>query len=132
MKHIWLSGENATDHDLLPELRRAREARSKLKHAILAISLKKRIAALKTAESDSESDEMGDADEAASAADVPAGESKKPSTLKARLGGGAAFQAVVMAGLKDKKQKEEEEAAEKKELEEAARKRGESQSGGSK
>ncbi|KAF4123513.1 hypothetical protein GMORB2_6214, partial [Geosmithia morbida] len=47
LNHIWLSGKNATDHDLLPEIRTAREARARLKHAILAISLKKRLAALK-------------------------------------------------------------------------------------
>lgn len=109
MSHIWLSGQNATDKDLLPELRRAKEARAKLKHAILAVSLKKRIAALKTDESDSESSEMGDAADAIPA--VSPGEKKEKSTLiRDRVKDGAVFREVVLAGLRDKKQREEAEA----------------------
>lgn len=115
--HIWLSGKNATDHDLLPELRRAREAKAKLKHAILAVSLKKRIQALRAEESDPESSDMGDA-EAGIPSTVPRAVSpaEKPNIFK----GGDAFRAVVQGAVRDKKQKDEDAAADK-ELEEALR-----------
>ncbi|CAG9937881.1 unnamed protein product [Clonostachys rosea f. rosea IK726] len=119
--HIWLSGKTATDHDLLPEIRRAREARAKLKHAILAVSLKKRIAALKADESDS--DEMGDAEEG-----IPSvGGEKKLNVLREKVKDGAVFREVVLGAVRDKRAKEEAAAAEEQELEEA-RKRSQSQS----
>ncbi|CAH0026740.1 unnamed protein product [Clonostachys rhizophaga] len=119
--HIWLSGKTATDHDLLPEIRRAREARAKLKHAILAVSLKKRIAALKADESDS--DEMGDAEES-----IPSvGGEKKLNVLREKVKDGAVFREVVLGAVRDKRAKEEAAAAEEQELEEA-RKRSQSQS----
>lgn len=121
MDHIWLSGKTATDHDLLPEIRRAREARAKLKHAILAVSLKKRIAALKADESDS--DEMGDAEEG-----IPSvGGEKKLNVLREKVKDGAVFREVVLGAVRDKRAKEEAAAAEEQELEEA-RKRSQSQS----
>lgn len=108
---------------MLPELRRAREARAKLKHAILAVSLKKRIASLKTDESDSESSEMGDAEEAV-AGPMPSGTGEKKSTLiRDRVKDGAVFREVVLGAVRDKKAKEEAAAAEKELLEEA-KKRG--------
>ncbi|CAG9953750.1 unnamed protein product [Clonostachys rosea f. rosea IK726] len=103
--HIWLSGKTATDHDLLPEIRRAREARAKLKHAILAVSLKKRIAALKADESDS--DEMGDAEEG-----IPSvGGEKKLNVLREKVKDGAVFREVVLGAVRDKRAKEEAAAA---------------------
>ncbi|CAI6056802.1 hypothetical protein V2G26_013977 [Clonostachys chloroleuca] len=121
LDHIWLSGKTATDHDLLPEIRRAREARAKLKHAILAVSLKKRIAALKADESDS--DEMGDAEEG-----IPSvGGEKKLNVLREKVKDGAVFREVVLGAVRDKRAKEEAAAAEEQELEEA-RKRSQSQS----
>jgi len=113
--HSWLVGHTATDHDLLPELRRQREARAKLKHAIMAVALKKRIAALKTVESDEESDEMGDVEESAPGA-IPEGE-KKTNLLRDKVKDGAVFREVVLGALKDKKAKEEAEAAERELLE---------------
>lgn len=116
LSHTWLSGQTATDHDLLPELRRAREARAKLKHAILAISLKKRIAALKTDESDSESDEMGAAEEG-----IPSASGDKKPKNWDKVKEGAVFREVVLGAVRDKKAKEEAEAAEKELLEQAAK-----------
>lgn len=109
---------------MLPELRRAREARAKLKHAILAVSLKKRIAALKTDESDSESSEMGDAEESIPGVAPPAAPEHKKSTLiRDRVKDGAVFREVVLGAVRDKKAKEEAAAAEQELLDEA-RKRG--------
>ncbi|CAG9953753.1 unnamed protein product [Clonostachys rosea f. rosea IK726] len=118
--HIWLSGKTATDHDLLPEIRRAREARAKLKHAILAVSLKKRIAALKADESDS--DEMGDAEEG-----IPSvGGEKKLNVLRERSRMAPCSVRWFWAQF-EQEGKEEAAAAEEQELEEA-RKRSQSQS----
>ncbi|OAQ84444.1 calcium/calmodulin-dependent protein kinase [Purpureocillium lilacinum] len=105
--HIWLTGKNATEHDLVPELLKARELRSKFKHAVLAASLKKRIADLKDADSDSDN-EMRDAEQAipsASSASLPKPDAKTAS-LKDKISG-AMFREVVLAKLKDEKQKKE-------------------------
>ncbi|KAJ6446311.1 calcium/calmodulin-dependent protein kinase [Purpureocillium lavendulum] len=105
--HIWLTGQNATEHDLVPELLKTRELRRKFKHAVLAASLKKRIADLKDADSDSDN-EMRDAEQAipgASSESLPKVEAK-PVSLKDKMGG-AMFREVVLAKLKDEKQKKE-------------------------
>lgn len=121
MSHIWLSGKNATDYDLLPELRRAKEARAKLKHAIVAISLQKRISKLKVEESDSESD-MGDAEGTSGGASTgPAPASDKKGLLRNKVKEGA-FQAVVRASLKDAQHKKEMLEADQ-ELEKEAKRR---------
>ncbi|ODA82881.1 hypothetical protein RJ55_01390 [Drechmeria coniospora] len=125
MGHIWLTGKNATEHDLVPELLKARELRRKFKHAILAASLKKRIADLKDAESDSDND-MKDAEDAIpeGAADLQpkSGESSKQVSLKDKLKDGALFREVVLAKVKDEKQKKESLEADM-ELEKEARRR---------
>jgi calcium/calmodulin-dependent protein kinase I len=99
---------------LLPELRKAREARAKLRHAILAVSLKSRIAQLKDEETDSEND-MEEAEGAVPTTAEPAGQPK--TTLKEKLKGGAVFREVVLATVRDAKHKQElkeaEEAAER-------------------
>ncbi|KAH7329269.1 Calcium/calmodulin dependent protein kinase [Stachybotrys elegans] len=126
LNHTWLTGQTATDHDLLPELRRAQAARAKLKHVILAVSLQKKLARLKDAESDSENDMA----EAAQAADVPlppvstesVASDKKPMTLKERLKDGAVFREVVLATVRDAKAKQEALQAEE-ELEKEAKRR---------
>lgn len=49
LKHIWLSGETASDHDLLPEIR-AYMAKAKLKHGIALVQLANRIETLRVQE----------------------------------------------------------------------------------
>ncbi|KAL7960551.1 Calcium/calmodulin dependent protein kinase [Trichoderma compactum] len=105
--HIWLSGKNATDHDLLPELRKAREARAKLKHAILAVSLRKRIAELQDAESDSDSDEMAAAKDAIPGQPAAA---SKTSVLREKVKDGSLFRSVALAAIADHAAKKELEA----------------------
>lgn len=104
MEHIWVSGLTASEHDLLPDISRAMEARAKLKHAILAVTLKKRIAALKEAESDS--DDMGDAEDG-----VPSSDVEKRD--------GAMFREVVLGAVRDKQAKDALAAAGEQQLEEA-------------
>lgn len=111
---------------MLPELRRAREARAKLKHAILAVSLKKRIAALKTEESDSDSSEMGEAEESVPGA-LPSGSGtgeRKSNLIRDRVKDGAVFREVVLGAVRDKKAKEAAAAEEKELLEEAKKRTG--------
>jgi calcium/calmodulin-dependent protein kinase I len=134
LKHIWLSGKTATDHDLVPELRRAQEARAKLKHAILAVKLQKRIAKLKVEESDSDSSDMGDAEAAipglaragATGSSHGSGDSAsadKKSTLKDKIKDGAVFREVVLAKLREEKARREASLTTDEELVDEARRR---------
>lgn len=125
MRHIWLSGENATEHDLLPELRRAKEARAKLKKAILAIQLQKRIARLRHEAGDGSDDDDNDLQDAAQNVETSglakafsgvsvssggssssSGDSKKPS-LRDTVKSGAVFREVVLAKVREEKAKKE-------------------------
>lgn len=59
MDHIWLSGKNATDHNLLPEIRGFR-ARSKFRRVIEKIKLQARIQKLKEQEDDPENSDLSE------------------------------------------------------------------------
>lgn len=105
----------------MPELRRAQEARAKLRHAILAVSLQKRLSKLKDAESD-ESD-MGEAEPVPKiTSELAVGSESKPGMLKEKLKGGAVFREVVLASVRDAKQKQDALKADE-ELEKEARRR---------
>lgn len=129
LRHIWLSGQNATEHDLLPELRRAKEARAKLRKAILAIQLQKRIARLRHEAGDDSDDDDNDLQDAAQNVDSSGiakalsgvsvssggssssgggggGDSKKPS-LRDTVKSGAVFREVVLAKVREEKAKKE-------------------------
>lgn len=135
MRHIWLSGQNATDHDLLPELRRAKEARAKLRKAIMAIQLQKRIARLRAhGDSDDSDNELQDAAQnvdggglakafsGVSVSNSAAGDKKKPS-LKDHLKDGAIFREVVLAKVRDERAKKEAALQTDEDLVEEARRR---------
>ena len=62
MKHTWLSGETATDHNLLPELQAFR-SRQRLKRAIEVIKLRNRIKSLKDKDEDPEDSDFADDDD---------------------------------------------------------------------
>lgn len=64
LEHIWLTGQNATDHDLLPEIR-SYMAKAKLKRGIELVKLANRIEALKIQE---DNQDPGSPD----ASDIPA------------------------------------------------------------
>ena len=57
LAHPWLSGENATDHNLLPEIR-AYLTRARLRRGIEMVKLANRIEALKMQEEDPENSDM--------------------------------------------------------------------------
>ena len=61
LKHRWLEGETASDHDLLPEIR-SYMAKAKLKRGIELVKLANRIEALKIQEDGEEVDEKDSSD----------------------------------------------------------------------
>lgn len=119
MKHSWLSGKTASDHNLLPEIRRY-VARARLRRGIELVKLANRIEALKMKEddeSDGQKDVPSDAAEAAGealaakrfdkslgAAAHPVSESGKKSLSK--IARGAIFREVVLAKVREMKEQE--------------------------
>ncbi|KAI2613979.1 calcium/calmodulin-dependent protein kinase 1 [Hypoxylon fragiforme] len=112
LKHIWLSGENATDHNLLPEIK-AYMAKARLRRGIELIKLSNRIEALKIQEDDPENPDFpADSVAAADQAQSPAGKPASPieETGKAKLTRamkGAIFREVVLAKVREMKEQEQ-------------------------
>lgn len=107
MQHRWLSGETATDHDLLPELRSYR-TRQRLRRAIEVVKLRNRIKNLKDKDEDPENSDM---------ADLLSEEDDKGSD-------GARLQALGLFALKDAKAKQESLQVEENLQKEAKRRSG--------
>ncbi|KAM3077056.1 Calmodulin-dependent protein kinase cmk2 [Clarireedia jacksonii] len=138
LAHPWLSGENATDHNLLPEIK-AYMAKARLRRGIEMVKLANRIELLKMQEDDdAESDVPSPAQaaaEAASAHDNSGGVAGQDSSSSAasgvtspgkkslsRMAKGAIFREVVLAKVREVK--EQEAAAQiEKEAQEAAKKK---------
>ncbi|KAJ5899248.1 hypothetical protein N7495_003992 [Penicillium taxi] len=127
LKHIWLTGESASDRDLLPEIR-AYNARSRLRRGIEIIKLANRIEALKMQEEDGEDipsvvpvGESGEAEiaELADVSDVaPADGDANVSTHAkkhslGKIASGAIFREVVLAKVREAKEQEEREKVER-------------------
>ena len=120
LKHVWLSGDTATDHNLLPEIRRYM-AKARLKRGIELVKLANRIEALKMQEDEAE-DVPGEADvpansnEAAGQALAGSTDQKGLKTSEApqknrlsKIARGAIFREVVLAKVREMKEKEESE-----------------------
>ncbi|RVX72508.1 Calcium/calmodulin-dependent protein kinase [Exophiala mesophila] len=121
LKHIWLTGETASDHDLLPEIR-AYLAKAKLKRGIELVKLANRIESLKLqAEDEPNSPDANDipsnAQNAAGLAVQNQTRGVSPgrglttgeSSAKAKLSSaakGAIFKEVVLAKVREMKEKE--------------------------
>ena len=105
MKHSWLSGETATDHDLLPELRSFR-TRMRLRRAIEVVKLRNRIKTLKETDEDPENSDMADLDD------------------EDKGGDGARLQALGLFALKEAKAKQESLQVEESLQKEAKRRSG--------
>jgi len=131
LKHIWLTGKNATAHDLLPEIR-AYCMKARLRRGIEMIKLANRIESLKQQE-DEQEEGPGEADVPASALEatgealaaknfsgsIKSTEEKSDAHTKSklsRLARGAIFKEIVLA-----KVREEKEAKKQAEMEEKAR-----------
>jgi calcium/calmodulin-dependent protein kinase I len=108
MRHPWLSGENATDHNLLPEIK-SYMAKAKLRRGIELVKLANRIEALKQQEEDPENSDVPDdatlaADQSKVNSPVVTGPGKRSlsKTIK-----GAIFREVVLAKVREMKHQAE-------------------------
>lgn len=124
LKHVWLEGESASDHDLLPEIR-SYIAKARLKRGIELVRLANRIEALKMQEDDEENapgsaDVPANAEEAAglsiskqkggvspSRGLLPSTNPEKRSLSK--IAKGAIFREIVFAKVRELKEKEAHE-----------------------
>lgn len=128
LKHVWLSGKTASDHNLLPEIR-AYVAKARLRRGIELVKLANRIEALKIQE-DEEEDVPGEADmpanarEAAGEALVAHSVDRTLATPKntgappqkgrlSKLAKGAIFREVVLAKVREMKEQEAQKEFEK-------------------
>lgn len=130
LKHVWLTGATASDHDLLPELR-AYARRQQMKRAVEVIKLANRIEKLKMQE-DAEENVPGEADVPASALEAAGKQlaahkpqkghglevpGERPETTRprslSRIARGAIFREVVLAKVREMKEQERRETFEK-------------------
>ncbi|KAI1394238.1 calcium/calmodulin-dependent protein kinase 1 [Hypoxylon trugodes] len=117
LKHPWLSGENASDHNLLPEIK-AYMAKARLRRGVEMVKLANRIEALKIQEDDPENPDFpADPVAAAGNAQPAAGKSTSPKAEASGEGGGkgrlsravkgAIFREVVLAKVREMKEQEQ-------------------------
>lgn len=114
LRHPWLTGESATDHNLLPEIK-AFMAKARLRRGIEMVKLANRIESLKMQEDENEESDMASNVPAASTeqavsagGSTTAGEGAKPSEGKlAKKLKGAIFREVVLAKVREMKQQEQ-------------------------
>lgn len=141
LKHVWLSGKTASDHNLLPEIR-AYVAKARLRRGIELVKLANRIEALKMQEDD-EDGAPGEADMPANARDAAseamaahrvdreeavaenpvASNSSKGGSRLSRIAKGAIFREVVLAKVREMKEAERQKEFEEKAAAEAAGKK---------
>jgi len=140
MRHVWLEGETATDHNLLPEIR-AYLAKARLRRGIELVKLANRIESLKMQEDD-EDDVPGEGDVPANSGEAvgraladrttsksiktsegpDGGEITKKHSLS-KIARGAIFREVVLAKVREMKEKENQLKVEKEVTEKEARRR---------
>ncbi|KAK2757071.1 hypothetical protein FQN54_005040 [Arachnomyces sp. PD_36] len=143
LKHTWLVGETATDHNLLPEIK-AYMAKARLKRGIEIVKLANRIDALKMQEDDDDIPDMMDLPSAPdpSTSREPAVKPASPTSPKkttsneatdettgktkprslSKIARGAIFREVVLAKVKEMKQLEQQEQVEREAKENAGKK----------
>jgi len=108
LSHPWLSGQTATDHNLLPEIK-AYMAKARLRRGIELVKLANRIESLKMQEEDPENSDMPDdatlaADQSVRAGPLGGGGGGKRSLSK--MIKGAIFREVVLAKVREMKEQE--------------------------
>ncbi|RYP42938.1 hypothetical protein DL770_011980 [Monosporascus sp. CRB-9-2] len=112
LNHPWLSGESASDHNLLPELK-AYMARARLRRGIEIVKLANRIEALKMSDDDPENPDFPEDSAAAAASNVVEKTSLPKSTASTgkeklnRAVKGAIFREVVLAKVREMKEQEQ-------------------------
>ncbi|KAJ4394198.1 Calmodulin-dependent protein kinase cmk2 [Gnomoniopsis smithogilvyi] len=110
LRHPWLTGESATDHNLLPEIK-AFMAKARLRRGIEMVKLANRIESLKMQEDENEESDMA-SNVPAVAADEAAVQVRQRvrSPAKGKLAKklkGAIFREVVLAKVREMKQQEQ-------------------------
>ncbi|KAM0278386.1 hypothetical protein ACHAQH_005208 [Verticillium albo-atrum] len=100
LRHAWLSGDSATDHNLLPEIK-AYMAKARLRRGIEMVKLANRIESLKLQEDDPDDTDFRDEDFAKHAS---ASHDKKALSKAVK---GAIFREVVFAKVREMKQQQE-------------------------
>lgn len=113
LNHVWLTGDNATDHNLIPEIK-AYMAKARLRRGIEMVKLANRIEALKIQEDDTEDSDMpteefaaakiSDVKPEAGASATSTAEGKRNLQKKLK---GAIFREVVLAKVREMKQQEQ-------------------------
>lgn len=128
LRHSWLNGKNATDHNLLPEIK-TYMAKARLRRGIEIIKLANRIESLKMQEDDTDdiqgiNDLPSDARVAAGAAlagrdaesskGIPTGTAAPPPKKSlSKIAKGAIFREVVLAKVREMKEAEKKAQVEK-------------------
>ena len=102
MKHSWLKGDTATDHDILPEIK-SYITKARLRRGVELVKLKNRIEALKMQEDDDTSDLPS----------VTQVTGAKPPPRLSRAARSAIFREVVLAKVREMKEQEAQEKAER-------------------
>jgi calcium/calmodulin-dependent protein kinase I len=121
LAHPWLSGENASDHNLLPEIR-AYMAKARLRRGIEIVKLANRIEALKMQEDEHDDTEdqadvpadakaaagsaLPDADHEGAEAKTAGGSHSGGKKSLSNIAKGAIFREVVMAKVREAKEQE--------------------------
>ncbi|KAI1333298.1 Pkinase-domain-containing protein [Xylariaceae sp. FL0255] len=105
LKHPWLSGENASDHNLLPEIK-AYMAKARLRRGIELVKLTNRIEALKIQEDDPEHPDF-DSRAGASTSGQLSQTSGQGKGRLSRAVKGAIFREVVLAKVREMKEQEQ-------------------------
>lgn len=145
LKHTWLKGDTATDHNLLPEIK-AYMTKARLKRGIEIVKLANRIEALKMQEDDdedipgvmdlpsSEDPASGSGAAEPSGKSAPSGENASTSDASdastgrkkrslSKIARGAIFREVVLAKVREMKQLEQQEQVEREAKENAEKKK---------
>ncbi|KAI1433760.1 Pkinase-domain-containing protein [Xylaria sp. CBS 124048] len=128
LQHIWLSGENATDHNLLPEIK-AYMAKARLRRGIELVKLTNRIEALKIQEDDPENPDFADHTAIAAAAETRSTPTPTSATSTGGAGRlnravkGAIFREIVLAKVREMKEQEQTQKVKEEVEKEAERKK---------
>ncbi|KAI1338492.1 Pkinase-domain-containing protein [Xylariaceae sp. FL0016] len=110
LKHPWLSGQNASDHNLLPEIK-AYMAKARLRRGIELVKLTNRIEALKIQEDDPENPDFPE-NSAKAASEIqtsnkPVEQAEAGKGRLSRMMKGAIFREVVLAKVREMKEQEQ-------------------------
>lgn len=136
LKHPWLSGDNATDHNLLPEIK-AYMAKARLRRGVEIVKLANRIEALRMQDEEDHHDEQSDIPSMAklaagqapaltegNAGDPPVNAAGLEEKKKLRdVAKGAIFREVVLAKVREMKEQERALEVEKSAMEKDAKRK---------